>query len=157
MSEMEEVTKPPVPKECLTKECGLKGLYFREAIYREDLERQLRRVTAQKERYRRATVALLSEIKELLSPDHAALNLLRERLNPINEVCGLYYFVSEGIINLWVIVNEDNFEVETKVAEYLSELFSIFRNLRFDFMIIPRDDLDLSEILPSGSRKVFSK
>lgn len=145
------------PEVCLSRKCGLRGEYFRETLRREKLEKQLERVTAENQKYKRAVTVLLSSIGDLLKPDHAALNLLRERLFPIPEVTGLHYFVSDGVINLWIVTREENFEIEMRIADSLVELFSIFRTLRFDFVIIPRYDLSLEEILPSESVRLFSK
>jgi len=143
------------PRGCLSRRCDLRSAYFRETFRVEKLEKQLERVSREKEMYEKAAVSLLTTIKDLLKPDYAALNLLRERLFPIPEVAALYYCVSDGVINLWIITPEENFEAEMKIADSLAELFSIFRNLKFDFMIVPRYDMKIEEIVPSGSKEVF--
>jgi len=155
MSILEEI--PEIPEGCLSRRCNVRSLYLRETLQREELERELEKVTVENEIYKKAVALLLSSIKDLLKPDHVALNLLKERLLPIIEVSSLHYFVVDGVINLWIITREENYEAEMKIAESLADLFSLFRNLRFDFMIIPKYDLRLEEVLPSESITVFSK
>ena len=146
-----------VPRICLARECGLKTLYFREVVHAEELLKQLERVTKKNQIYREAIASLLSSVKELLKPDHAALNLLKERLSSVAEVLGVYYFVKNEVITLWVLIKEENFEAEMEIADSLAELFSVFRNLRFDFMVVPVYDMEIKKILPHEAEMVFSK
>lgn len=148
---------PVVPRTCLARECGLKSLYLKETVRAEKLLKQLQRITEKNEIYRKAIDSLLSSVKELLKPDHAALNLLKERLTPVEEVLGLYYFVSNEVINLWILIREENFEAEMEIADSLGELFSVFRNLRFDFIVVPLYNMEINKILPREMKKVFSK
>jgi len=92
-----------------------------------------------------------------LKPDHVILNLLKDRLSEMSDVLSLHYLISDGVINLWIIIREENFETEMRIAESLAELFRLFRDSRFDFMIVPKHDLAVDEYLPSGKSTVFSK
>lgn len=145
------------PAECLAKRCDVRRMALRKTIEVEELEEQLRRVSKEKELYEEAVVVLMSTIKEMLRPDHAALNLLKGRLAGIPEILALHYFVSDGVINIWIVTKEENLKIEMEIADSLAELFHVFRNLRFDFMIVPKHDLDPQELLPSDSIAVFSR
>ncbi|MEM2970898.1 MAG: hypothetical protein QW270_00535 [Candidatus Bathyarchaeia archaeon] len=157
MSMLDEVESEHVPRECLSRKCVALSEYFRESALRIDLERQNKKLKKQNALYRKAVDSLLASIKELLHPYYPAINLLRERLKEIPKVTQAYYFVTEEVINLWIITEEENFETEMKIIENLRELFSVFRNLLFDFMIIPRDDIPLEEIIPANSQLIFSR
>ena len=91
----------------------------------------------------------------MLTPDHAVLNLLRERIHHVKEVTDIYYFVTNEVINIWTAIREENFEVEMEIEEILCELTSTFRNLRFDYMVIPKYDMALEEFLPQGIKKAY--
>jgi len=156
MSTIKE-TEILTPRKCLSERCELRSAYLRETLRAETLKKQLQRVTEQNEAYKKAVTTLLSNISDLLKPSNSALVLLKERLFPLPQVSSLYYFVSDGVINLLIITQEEDFETEMRIAESLTELFSVFSDLRFDFMIIPKYDLDIKEILPSMSKKLFSK
>lgn len=150
-----EWEKKIVPKVCFSKECAIKSEYFREAVRGVDLEKQLKKIRKENMLYRNAMNALLLGIKELLTPDNAVLNLLRERLYHVKEVTDIYYFVTNEVINIWIAIKEENFEAEMEIAEILCELTSTFRNLRFDYMVIPKYDMALEEYLPQGIKKIL--
>lgn len=154
MSALEWEEEGVIPRICFTKRCAVKSEYFRETVLRASLERQLKKVREENELYRNAVGALLVGIRELLTPDNAVLNLLRERLCHVEEVTEIYYFVTNEVINMWIAIKEENFEVEMEIAEILCELTSTFRNLRFDFMVIPKYDMPIEEFLPQNIKKV---
>jgi len=155
MSILEEPEeKRLVTSEICLRRCEFRSAYFREAVRYVNLERELERVTEQNELYKKAISLLLLEIKELLEPNYAALNLFKKRMSLIPEVTGVYYFIQNEVINIWTIIEKENFDVEMKIAESQCELLSIFQNLRFDFMVIPRCDRRLEDILPPNSMKI---
>jgi hypothetical protein len=56
-----------------------------------------------------------------------------------------------------VVADGEDFETEMEIADAFRELMSIFRNLRFDYMVIPKSDIPLDEIIPKDSVVVYSK
>lgn len=149
-----ESEKGIIPKVCFSRECTLKSEYFRTALRKVNLEKQLKKLRKENTLYKAAMSALLLEIKELLTPDHAVLNFLRERLCHIEEISDICYFVTNEVINFWIAIEEEDFEVEMEIAEILCELTSTFRNLRFDYMVIPKYDTSLEEYLPQGTQRI---
>ena len=154
----EEVeTEEHIPKICLSRKCDALSRYFREANLRINLEEQNRRLKEERALYKNAMDSLLAMVKELLSPNYPAINFLRERLKNIPEVTQAYFFITDQVINLWIVTKEEDFEAEMKIADILGELISVFSNLRFDFMIIPRYDIALNEVAPEDSQVIFSR
>jgi len=154
----EEVeTEEHIPKICLSIKCDALSRYFREATLRIDLERQIRKLKEERSSYRDAIDCLLAMVKELMSPNFPAVNFFRERIKDIPKVTQAYYFVTNEVINLLVITEEEDFEAEMEIADTLVELMSLFKNLRFDFMIIPKYDTRLDEIVPKDSQVIFSR
>lgn len=151
------IGKKYVPKICLSRKCGLLSGYFREANLRINLEDQIRELKEQKVEYKNAMDTLLSLVKELLSPNYPAINFFRERLANIPQVTQAHCFVTDQVINLWTIIEKEDFEAEMQIADSLVELMRIFKNLRFDFMIIPKYDMAIEQIVPEDSQIVYSK
>lgn len=141
--------------ECLARSCKLKSEYFKEAVRRASLEKELRRITRENKFYKSAMNLLMVEVNELLKPNSAAIKFVKENLAKIPEIDSVYYFVKNGIINIWVMTKEENFEAEMKIADTLRELLYIFESLRFDFMVIPKYEMKLEEILSPDSKKIF--
>ena len=56
-----------------------------------------------------------------------------------------------------MVADGEDFETEMEIADAFRELMSIFRNLRFDYMVIPKSDIPLDEIIPKDSVVVYSK
>jgi len=137
-----------IPNICLEEGCpALKG-YFRESVLRMDLERQNKKLREENAYYRKAIGSLLKSIKELLHPHNPAIRFLRERLKDIPEVTQAYYFVFNDVINIWIEIEEEDYEVEMKIINSLRELFYIFSNLLFDFMIVPKGEIPLEKLVP---------
>ena len=157
LEEKVEIEEDHVPKICLSKKCGLLSGYFRETNRRINLEDQIRELKERKAEYENAIDSLLSMVKELLSPDYPAINFFREKLANIPQVTQAHCFVTDQVINLWTIIEEEDFEAEMQIADSLVELMRIFKNLRFDFMIIPKYDMAIEQIVPEDSRIIYSK
>lgn len=153
----EETRAKQIPRACLSRKCNAISGYFREESLRIDLERQNKKLKKKNALYREAIDSLIGSIKDLLHPHYPAINLLREKLTNIPRVIKACYFVTDAVINLWIITEEEDFEAEMQIASALRELFSIFENLRFDFMIIPKYDMRLEEVIPEDSQMIFSK
>lgn len=155
--EEEEDRSKEVLEVCMSKKCAALSGYFRESALRMDLERQNEKLREQNVLYRKAISTLLSSIRELLHPYCPAINFLRERLKDVPKVTQVFYFITDNVVNLWIITEEEDFETEMKIVENLRELFSIFRNLLFDFMIIPKGETPLEELIPQNAERVFSR
>ena len=140
---------------CLEEECPVLKGYLRESALRMDLERQNKKLKEEIALYRKAVDSLLKSIKELLHPHNPAIIFLRERLKKIPKVTQAYYFVTDNVINIWIEIEEEDYEVEMKIIEILRELFYIFRNLLFDFMIVPKGDVSLKEFMPENYQTIF--
>ena len=152
-----EIEEDYVPKICLSRKCGLLSGYFKEANLRINLEDQIRELKEQKAEYENAMDSLLSMVRELLSPHYPAINFFREKLANIPQVTQAHYFVTDQVINLWIITGEEDFEAELQIADSLVELMRIFKNLRFDFMIIPNYDMAIEQIVPEDSQIIYPR
>lgn len=152
---LEEVWKTPIELEkCLSRKCEIRSFYFREAVAKINLERRISKLTRENKRYREAIDFLLAEVKELIKPQHSALTFYKRSLSDMTQVVGIYYFVTNEVINIWTILEKENYEVEMKIAKAQSELLSIFQGLRFDFMVIPKNGQKLEDIIPSNMEKL---
>lgn len=146
-----------VPRICLSIKCKAKSEYLREATLRINLERQLAKITEENSLYKDAISSLLASVNELLRPDYPAFIFLREHLQNTKEVVGVSYCFTDDVINIWIVIDEENFEVEMKIAETLRELLSLFRNLRFDFIVIPKYETHLESLIPNDARMLYSR
>lgn len=152
-----EIKEDYVPKICLSRKCGLLTGYFRETNRRINVEEKNRELREQNSIYKHAVDSLLGLIKELLNPNYPAINFFKEKLMNISQVTQANYFVTDQGINLWVITEEEDFDAEMQIADSLVELMRIFRNLKFDFMIIPRYDIPIEQIVPKNSQIMYSR
>jgi hypothetical protein len=153
----EEKVGEQIHKRCLTRKCSALSGYIRESNLRINLERQNRKLAEQNSIYKKAIDSLIAMVGELLSPHYPVTNFLREHLQDIPRVTKAYSFITDNVINLWIITEEEDFEAEMEIADTLRELFSVFRNLSFDFMIIPRYDMNMEEAVPKDSQVIFSR
>lgn len=151
--EMEEV----LSKGCLEKSCGVRSLLLRETTKSEVLEKQVERLKSEVQNYQMAIESLLSGIATSIQPRNASLLILKERLEKIGNVLSLHYSLREGVIYLWILEEREDIESELAVTQELSDLFSTFSDLRFDFSIIPLEGLKTEEMLPSTAKEVFAK
>lgn len=145
-----------IPKVCLSTPCKAIKEYFRETSLRIDLERQNREIREENALYQEAISSLLNVIKNILTPNFPANNLLREKLKNIPNVINAYTFVNNDVINYWIIIEEENFEDELEIADAFRETLSVFNNLLFDFIIIPRQGVSLEKIVPKNSQLIYS-
>jgi len=157
MSVIPEEEEIGVPRICLSMKCGAKTEYLREASLRVNLEHQLTKITTENKIYKDAIDSLLASVNELLRPDYPALIFVKERLQDMREVVELSYFLTDDIVNIWIVIDRENFEVEMKIAETLRELASVFRNLRFDFMVIPKHETPLESLIPNDGKTLYSR
>ena len=157
LEEEVEIEEDHVQKICLSKKCSLLTGYFRETNRRINLEEKNRELREQNSIYKHAMDSLLGVIKELLNPNYPALNFFREKLMNTSQVTQAYYFVTDQVINLWIITEEEDFDAEMQIADSLVELMRIFRNLKFDFMIIPKYDIPIEQIVPENSQIMYSR
>ena len=153
----EQAMEEPFSRRCLERSCELRSLFLKETTRREILEKQADRLRKEIQNYQLAIESLLSGICASIQADHASLMLLKERLENIDNVIGLRYSLREGVIYLWILEEKEDFESELAVAQELSDLFSTFSDLRFDFLIVPLKDFKAEEILPSTAKEVFSR
>ena len=144
-----------IRKSCLEEECPALKSYFKESNLRIDLERQNEKLKEENALYRAAIASLLEALKEALHPRSPIINFLKEQLNKIPQVTQAHYFVTDNVVNIWIEIEKDDYEIEMRVIKTLHELYRIFRNLLFDFMIVPRNDVSLREMLPEDHRTIF--
>lgn len=144
------LTKPVIP-EC-AKSCDL---FLKELVLREHFEEISTKLKKENEFYRNAIKSVLNGIKKMITPNHAVMNFLRTELKDELEILNAYFFVRDDVINVWVIIKNENLDVERMTAEVLGKMFSIFEDIKFDFMIIPIQGLKKEDILPLDSKKIF--
>lgn len=152
-----EIRQKPFSQECLARACALRGIYLREITKREILEKQTEKMKTEIQDYQKAIEMLLSGVRMAIRPDHISLNMLKGSLLAIDNVVSLHYSIREGVIYLWILEKKEDTEAEIAVAEALSNLFSTFNGLRFDFIIVPLEDSHVEEILPPNVTEVFSR
>jgi hypothetical protein len=153
----DNMMEEPFSKRCLERSCGMRSLFLREAVKSEVLEKQVSKLKSELQSYQMAIESLLSGIHTSIQPDHASLSLLKERLVKIDNVLSLHYSLREGVIYLWILEKREDVDLELAVTQELSDLFSTFRDLRFDFLIASLEDLKAEDILPSTAKEVFSR
>ena len=149
------VHRKPFTRECLAQACEVLDAYLEEAGKRQELEKQLETMKAEIKNYQEAIELILSGIRDIIQPDHPSLSMLKAGLQKINNIYGLYYFIREGVIYLWVLTNEEDVETEIAVCQQLANLFSTFKDMRFDFMIGPLNQMKPKEVLPSNAKRVL--
>jgi hypothetical protein len=157
MMAQDQAMGEPLSKRCLEKPCDIRSLLLRETTKSEVLEKQIERLKSEVQNYQIAIESLLSGIRTSIQPSHTSLLILKERLEKIDNVLSLHYSLREGVIYLWILEEREDIESELAVTQELSDLFSTFSDLRFDFLIIPLEGLKAEEMLPSTAKEVFSK
>lgn len=127
----------------------------KEVEHRLSVEHELKEVGHEKREYEKAFNSLFSTISKLLEPTNAAFNLFIERISQILDVEEVYVFMAEDAIDIWTITKKRNFDAEEKIIEAECEIMRIFRDIDFDFMILPREGRNLKEILPSNGKRIY--
>jgi len=155
MSQIEKLK--PFSTECLAQPCKLRSLFLRETIRREKLERQIETLEKENEAYREAIEVILSGIRNRIRPDIIPLVMLKERLEKMKNARGLFYLVREKTIYFWIFIGNEDPETELILAQELSNIFSTFRDMRFDFIIIPLNGMEIEDLLPLNAIEVFKK
>jgi hypothetical protein len=154
MSQISAYRKPFTEK-CIAQACEVLNAYLKETVKRQELEKQLEIMKAEIESYQEAIELILSGVRELIQPDHASLAMLKKRLQRMNNIYGLYYFVREDVIYLWILTNKEDVETEITICEELANLFSTFKDMRFDFVIGPLNEMKPEDVLPSNVKRVL--
>jgi len=147
----------PFSKECLTQSCELRSYLLRETLKREELENQIKILEKENKAYKEAIELILSGIREYIGPDTLPLVILKEKLEKMKNVRGLFYLVREKIIYLWIFIEKEDSKTELTIAQELSYIFSTFKKMRFDFIIIPLNERKIEDFLPLNAIEVFRK
>lgn len=124
-------------------ECGLRLELEEERGRRVELEKNI-------EQYRNDFYKILHNVTETLALRHYA-----DRLSSICEVEAIYWVRKEEALDIWTILSEGNLQIEEKIAGVQCELMRIYGDLEFDFMVVPRFETEVDEILPRNAIKVF--
>lgn len=145
------------PEKCMTKKCSVVSGYLKEINLRINVEKQNKELVKENALFQEAINSLLLMVRDLVTPNYPAMEFLQQKLVDIPEVVQTYSFVRDEIINLWIITQYEDFEAEMKIADSMRQLLSVFRNIRFDYMVIPKYDASLEDAVPQDSKLIYSK
>jgi len=145
------------PQTCISKKCLTMRQYIKEVNRRINVDKQNKMLLKENILYQTALDSLSAMIRDLVNPNYPAIEFVRERLSDITKVYKAYYFVSEDIINIWVVTEDEDFDSEIEIADMFRELMVIFKNLKFDYMVIPKYNIALEEIMPKEATVIYSK
>lgn len=102
------------------------------------------------EKYKQDMNSLLKQLSFLF-----AIKLYVDRIHELPIVESVHVVEKEDITDIWTVIREGNLDLEERIAEAQCELMRIHRELDFDFMVIPRFDREVEELLPSDSKQVY--
>ncbi len=93
----------------------------------------------------------------VLTSSYAACKFFVEQVSQIPQVIAVYMGVSEGVIDLWTIVEGDLYEAETSIAKVETELLRRFPNLLFDSLVVPKKGRELDKIIPTNYMEIYRR
>ena len=84
-------------------------------------------------------------------------NLIAEKLFAIPEVEYVFLSLENDLVNIWTIINTPHSDVKTRIYEVEYEILGLFKDLRFDFHVIFRNNADIDEVRPSNAKILFNR
>jgi phage terminase large subunit GpA-like protein len=105
-------------------------------------------------KYYEEVIASLSQVMLEMAKGNAPVFIfLREELSKIKQVTSIYYDILEDeSFDMWVVIKESDLNVEREVSQIFRKSLKAFRNIDFDFMILPKIDEDT---LTFGMKKLL--
>jgi hypothetical protein len=145
------------PEKCITKKCSAVSGYVKEINRRINVEKQNKELVKENALYQEAIDSLLLMVRDLVTPNFPAMEFLQQKLVNVPEVTQTHKFVRDEVINFYIITQFEDFNAEMKIADSIRQLISVFKNLRFDYMVIPKCDMNLDDIIPKDAKLIYSK
>ncbi len=136
---------------CLITGCSFRTAYFQEQRTRVNIEKEVQNLRSDNTRYRQAVGRLLEALEEALRPTNAIRKAFRERLRDLSGIKGVYQFVRGDVVHIWTMIERENFELEMRIAAAQSEILRVFDSFKFQFMIIPADDVPAESLIPQDA------
>jgi len=123
---------------CLDRVCRFRTEYFREQRLRLDLEETIAMLQTENRSYREAMAKLMQAVGQVIKPQDKPAGVFKDLLSDIPGIVALYQFVREDTINIWIIIEKENFDSEMKIAAAQAEILRRFQKSKFHFMVFPR-------------------
>lgn len=102
------------------------------------------------EEYKNDFAQVLRRIAETLALKHYV-----DRLLDFSGLEAVFFIKREEILDIWTIISESNLNIEERIAKVQCELMRIYENLDFDFMVLPRGEIDIEKLLPKDATRIF--
>ena len=84
-------------------------------------------------------------------------NFIAERFGAISLAEFVFLSIEKDSIDIWTIINKLDRKVREKIYEIEYEILGKFKEFQFDFHVMCRDDRNIEEVRPSGSKMIFKK
>jgi phage terminase large subunit GpA-like protein len=140
-------------EESLSHQCYIKKGYFENKIRLENMEKTLMNKEDAIKYYEEVIASLSQVMLEMAKGNAPVFIFLREELSKIKQVTSIYYDILEDeSFDMWVVIKESDLNVEREVSQIFRKSLKAFRNIDFDFMILPKIDEDT---LTFGMKKLL--
>ncbi len=84
-------------------------------------------------------------------------NFVAEKLFTIPEVEYVFLSLENNLINIWTTINILNREVRKKIYDIEYDILDLFKDFRFDFHVISRNNRNINELHPSKAKTIFHR
>lgn len=108
-------------------------------------------------------VVLYPSLDEMLQIDNIDTltnrleSFVAEKLFAIPEVEYVFLSLENDSLNIWTTINTLNREVRKSIYDVEYDILDLFKELRFDFHVICRNNRNIDELRPSKAKTIFHR
>lgn len=100
---------------------------------------------------------LISIFDDLLNDIHPFYNFLNNKARSNEEITAILVCKEEDFYDIWFIIDESNFLLESKISEIFCDLVKKFSDLLFDILIIPKKKVNLEILGKKGFKAIYKR
>jgi hypothetical protein len=119
-----------------------------------DLEEELKKTKEDREKYRQLFSILLERVEYRLLLDIIP-EIFKQNMSQIPEVKSVYCIQRRNIVSLWVLLDEQNWDVEDQIYESYGELLSAFPNYDIRIRLLRLWGRKPEDLMPARGVKVL--
>ena len=100
---------------------------------------------------------ILSIFNDLINDIHPFYTYLIKKAKSVEKITTVLVRKEEDFFDIWFIINESDFLLETKIAEIFCDLVKRFSALLFDILIIAKKKVNLDNLGEKGFKVIYIK
>ncbi len=136
-----------------------RDIQFREYIIKER-DKEIIELKAIQDNLEKITISkqvLTLFFKDLLNEIQPFYNFLIKEARSNEEITAILVSKEEDYYDIWFIINESNFILESKISEVFCDLVKKFSDLLFDILILPKKKVNLENLGEKGFKVIYKK